>query len=261
MTSRISATIVAYKNYKDVARAVNTLEKYTSENVDKRIYIVDNTERPSKDYQEKFRNFLGKYRDVEYIKAAKNLGFGKGHNLVLGELDSKYHAIVNPDIVVKEDVLGKIIEYMDANPDVGMCVPKLMSPDGRALLAYRKELTVFDMFIRMFAKSLFKERVKDHTLQHMNYDKEFNVPFAQGSFLVIRTDMFKKLGGFDEGFFMYLEDADLCKRVNQISRLMYFPGATVYHKWEQGSHKSLKLFKIHVASMIHYFNKWGWKMY
>lgn len=58
---------------------------------------------------------------------------------------------------------------------------------------------------------------------------------------------------------MYMEDADLCKRVNQVSKLMYFPGATVVHKWQRGSRKNKKLFKYHIESMRYYFKKWGYK--
>ena len=60
---------------------------------------------------------------------------------------------------------------------------------------------------------------------------------------------------------MYVEDADLCKRVNQISKLMYYPDTKVIHKWEKGSHKNKTLLKYHIQSMIYYFKKCGWKVF
>jgi len=90
----------------------------------------------------------------------------------------------------------------------------------------------------------------------LDYAKPFEVPFAQGSFLVIKTELFKKLRGFDERFFLYMEDADLCKRVNNVSNLLYCPETFVIHKWEKGSHKNFALFKLHVSSMVKYFLKW-----
>ena len=60
---------------------------------------------------------------------------------------------------------------------------------------------------------------------------------------------------------MYLEDADLCRRVNDESTLVYYPEAEVIHKWEKESHKNKKLFAIHLKSMFEYFNKWGWKIF
>ena len=83
------------------------------------------------------------------------------------------------------------------------------------------------------------------------------VPFGQGSFLVVRTNLMKQLDGFDERYFMYVEDADLCKRINQVSTLQYFPYTSVIHLWEKGSHKNPKLMKWHIQAMVKYFKKWG----
>ena len=262
MSEKLSVTIVAYKDYEDIKEAVRTLEKYTSAGLVKHIYIVDNGASVSDEKAIKsFRKFVSQYADVEYCDTGQNLGFGKGHNYIISRLKSEYHAIVNPDILFCEDAFTKILKYMDDNLDVGMCIPNITNEEGERQLVYRKELTIFDMFIRMFCKQLFPGRIRNHTLQNKDYTKEFPVPFGQGSFLIIRTALFKALNGFDDHFFMYLEDADLCKRVNQVSKLMYFPGATVIHKWKMGSHNSKKLFKYHVNSMKYYFKKWGYKIF
>lgn len=261
MSVKLSACIVAYNNYEDIKAALLSMEQFTSPELTKRIYIVDNgvaISSPS-DVVE-FRNWAEKCTDVEYIDAGQNLGFGKGHNTVLERLDSEYHAIVNPDILFCEDAFSEIIAWMDENEDVGMVIPDIRDEYGKRQLVYREELTVFDMFVRFFCKELFKKRVMKHTLQDKDYSKPFHVPFGQGSFLVVRTDLFKDLKGFDDNFFMYVEDADLCKRVNQVSKLVYFPGARVIHKWEKGSHVNKTLFKYHVQSMKYYFKKWGIKI-
>lgn len=257
----LSISIVAYKNYTDIENAIKTLELYTPSDISKEIYILDNGN--TADYKEKNKKFLlfiSKYSDIKYIDLGGNVGFGKGHNKVLPLINSQYHCILNPDILFKEDVFSPIIKYMDMHPDVGMVIPNIVDKDGNRQLDYRKEPTVFDMFIRMFGKKLFSKRFKEHTLQNNDYSKPFQVPFGQGSFLIIRSSLYKKLNGFDEHFFMYLEDADLCKRVNQVSKLMYYPYASVIHLWKKGSHKNIKLFEIHVKSMYVYFKKWGWKI-
>ena len=262
MEKELTLTIVAYRNYEDVKKAITTIEQYTSKKIKKQIYIVDNSSTSDDDaVLVSFNNYISKYRDIKYINTKSNIGFGKGHNYVLNELDSKYHAIVNPDIIINEDALNTIISYLDKNEDVGMVIPNIVGEDGQRQEVYRLEPTIFDMFIRMFCKKLFKKRKAKHTMQNMDYTKPFQVPFGQGSFLVIRTDIFKKLNGFDDNFFMYLEDADLCKRVNQVSKLMYLPTATVIHKWGKGSHKNKTLFKHHVNSMKYYFKKWGYKLF
>lgn len=262
MESRLSVSIVAYHNYEEILEALQTLERYTPPKLGTQIYIIDNGNDEEHHSQSlTFQQKIAAYTNIEYIDPGKNLGFGKGHNLVLDSLKSEYHCIMNPDIVFIEDAFSPIIKYLDTNLDVGMVIPNLIDEGGDRQKVYRKELTVFDMFIRMFCKNLFPKRVAEHTLQNEDYSKPFQVPFGQGSFLVIRTELYKRLHGFDDGFFMYLEDADLSKRVNQVSKLMYFPGATIIHKWKQGSHKNLRLFKYHVNSMRYYFHKWGYKWY
>lgn len=249
-----SIAIVAYNGETDVRNAVESIERCTPETISKTIYIIDNSEEIN-DLQQ----LAEQYSDVEYIKTGKNLGFGGGHNVVLDRLDSQFHAIVNPDIILKMDAFSIMKDFMQ-DETIGMCVPKLCDTEGERLAVYRRELTVFDMFIRMFLKRGFKKRQAYHTMQDMDYTKPFDVPFAQGSFLVIRTELFKALRGFDEDYFLYVEDADLCKRVNEVSRLCYCPKAVVVHKWERGSHKSGKLMKLHIRSMLTYFRKWGWKL-
>lgn len=258
----LSITIVSYHNEEDVKKAVASIEAHTPSSISKQIYIVDNVESGSSENVNEKNQGLAEleqwYADVSYFPTGKNLGFGGGHNYVMGQLDSRYHAIVNPDILLEEDVFSKLISFME-DESIGMCVPRLVDEEGNLLAVYRRELTVWDMFIRMFLNGAFKKRQDYHTMQDADYTKAFDVPFAQGSFLLIRTELFKELGGFDERFFLYMEDADLCKRVNEVSRLCYCPDATVIHKWEKGSHKSGKLFKLHVQSMISYFCKWGLK--
>jgi len=259
----LTITIVSYHNEEDVKKAVASIEKFTSGTIRKQIYIVDNTDMNIEKGTESVKKnsmleeLSQAYPDVTCLSTGNNLGFGGGHNYVLERLDSKYHAIVNPDIILEQDAFSKLIRFME-DESIGMCVPRLVDEEGNLLAVYRRELTVWDMFIRMFLKGAFKKRQAYHTMQDADYTKPFDVPFAQGSFLLIRTELYKKLGGFDERFFLYMEDADLCKRVNQVSRLCYCPDAEVVHKWEKGSHKNGKLFKLHVQSMISYFMKWGW---
>lgn len=260
MSKRISISIVVYKNYADVKLAVESIEKYTT-SINKIIYLIDNgVDSMDKDYSE-FIEFTKIYDDVVYINTKSNLGFGKGHNYIIDTIDSDYHAIINPDILLVEDSLTKIVEFMDENKNCGMVIPKIIDPSGNLQKVYRKEPTIFDMFVRMFLKNLFTKRFNAHTLQEKNFEEVFKVPFGQGSFLVIRTQLFKQLRGFDDRYFMYMEDADLCKRVNEVSNFLYYPYTKVIHKWEKGSHRNKTLFKYHVQSMIKYFNKWGYKFY
>ena len=76
--------------------------------------------------------------------------------------------------------------------------------------------------------------------------------------MFMRVDVLKKVNGFDERFFMYAEDLDLCRRIGEVSKTMYYPVVSIYHEYEKGSYKNKKLLKYHICSVIKYFNKWGW---
>lgn len=251
----ISITIVAFNDEEDVRNAVCSIMEHTADRISKKIFIVDNSTKDNE-----LSLLAEEYRDVVYKRPGENLGFGGGHNYVLQDLDSKYHAIVNPDILLTEDSFSVLLAFLD-KMKAGMAVPRLIDEVGRLQAVYRRELTVADMVIRMLFSTHFLKRQYYHTMQDMDYKKPFQVPFAQGSFLVIRTELFRKLQGFDSRYFMYMEDADLCRQVNCESSLWYCPDTSVIHKWERGSHKDMHLLKIHIASMFRYFSKWGWKLW
>lgn len=84
------------------------------------------------------------------------------------------------------------------------------------------------------------------------------VPSLSGCFMFVRIAVLKKVGGFDERYFMYAEDLDLCRRIGKVSRTMYYPNVVVYHEYAKGSYKNRRLLRYHLSSVVKYFNKWGW---
>lgn len=254
--SDITLSVVLYRDYDTPLEMIRSLSEYLPSSYSVRLYAVDNSgvESPEKDM---FLATLKSYPFVEYLDAESNLGFGAANNLALEKADSKYHVFVNPDIQFTSDALSALASFMDAHDEIGMCIPRMVDEEGNLLPVYRREVTVLDAFNRMFLKGRLAKREAVHTMAGEDYSKPFRVPFGQGSFLFGKTDLLKEIGGFDDRFFMYLEDADLCKRINGISSLWYCPDVKVIHKWERGSHKKLRLMKIHLASYWKYFKKWN----
>ena len=97
-----------------------------------------------------------------------------------------------------------------------------------------------------------------YEMRFSGYDKEMEVPYLSGCFMFIRTEIFKEVGYFDENFFMYLEDTDLSRRINEKYKTVYYPKVHVNHKFAKGSYVNKKLLMYHIKSAIYYFNKWGW---
>ncbi|RYE18654.1 MAG: glycosyltransferase family 2 protein, partial [Sphingobacteriaceae bacterium] len=88
--------------------------------------------------------------------------------------------------------------------------------------------------------------------------KQMIIPNLPGCFMFVNTSIINKISGFDERFFMYVEDIDLSRRLHDISQTIYYPEIVIEHQLARGSKNNLKLMFYHIVSQIYYFNKWGW---
>ena len=164
-----------------------------------------------------------------YVRPGKNLGFGGGHNLALKQLadvDAPYHLILNPDIVFDEDVLGRLADVMDSHPDVGLVMPKILYPDGSHQYLCKLLPAPIDLVLRRFLpgpwKGLARRRTAFYELRFLDTNTPAYVPSLSGCFMFARRSVLEEVGGFDERFFLYMEDVDLC-RTSGVSRLLYWP--------------------------------------
>lgn len=221
-----------------------------------KLYVVDNSSN------DELRDFVKDNARIRYIHSL-NLGYGSGHNVAIRksiEDKSDYHVVLNPDIYWEGDVIGELARYMDENPDVGQVMPKIVYPDGSTQYLCKLLPTPMDLIGRRFipVKSYQDKHDYKYELHWTGYDRLMEVPSLSGCFMFMRTSVLKQVGGFDERFFMYAEDLDLCRRIGEISGTMYYPAVSVVHEYEKGSYKNKKLLKYHITSIIKYFNKWGW---
>ena len=251
----ISVAIVVYKNNPCVLRKVID-SVLATKRVSVKLYIIDNS--PTDELK---TLFLNDFR-VEYIFQNSNKGFGAGHNVILRESKKmgEYHLVLNPDAYFEPNVLEQIYNYMEANPDIGNVMPRIVYPNGELQYLCKLLPTPLDWIGRMFIPlSSIKEKINSSfEMRFADYSKEMNVPYLSGCFMFLRKSVIEEMGVFDEGIFMYGEDTDLNRRIYQKYRTMYYPEVTITHAFEKGSHKSLRLFWIHVKAAIYYLNKWGW---
>src|SRR5574344_1698743 len=103
-----------------------------------------------------------------------------------------------------------------------------------------------------------RERMEHFELHFSGYNRIINVPYLSGCFMLLRTEALKKVGLFDERFFMYPEDMDLTRRLHKVYKTCFYPNVSVVHAHAQGSYKNRKLLWIHLVNVAKYFNKWGW---
>lgn len=219
------------------------------------IYIVDNSPN------DKLKSISGKDDKIIYIKTENN-GYGAGHNIAIREAiknGSQYHLVMNADVWWDDDVITPILEYLDNNEDVGLVSPKTFYPDGDIQYTTRKLPTPADLFLKRFMSGKLKERrMEKYLLKNHDHDYPLNSPYLLGSFMFFRVKALSDTGLFDERFFMYPEDIDITRRLNEKWKTMYWPGVSIVHEHQQASKKSFKMFWIHFINMVKYFNKWGW---
>lgn len=219
------------------------------------LYVVDNSSNDSLRIVEKLSD------KIRYIHSA-NIGYGGAHNIAIREamaLGAEYHIVLNPDISFDADVISKLKEFADRNPDAGWIMPKVKYPDGRMQYLCKLLPSPADLFFRRFMPASWgMNRARRFEMLDSGYDHVMNVPFLSGCFMFLRVSALKQVGLFDERFFMYGEDIDLSRRMHKCFKTLYYPDVTIIHHHEAASYESLKMMFVHIRNIIKYFNKWGW---
>jgi len=258
MSNRLNISIVLYHNREEQIK--KAIESVLNTDLNITLYLVDNSSTDS------LRELERIDKRIVYIFNNSNLGFGKAHNIALKKSIEKnipYHLVLNPDVYFEKGVLEELYDFMENNKDVGLVMPKVLYPDGNIQYLCKLLPTPLDLFGRRFLsfgpfKKIVEKRNEIYELRFTGYDKIMEVPYLSGCFMFIRTEVLKKVGLFDERFFMYLEDTDLSRRIHRVAKTVYYPYVHIYHEYGKGSYKSLKLLYYHIKSAIKYFNKYGW---
>ena len=245
----ITASIVVYKeNFKVLEKAIDS---FLGSPLSKKLYVIDNS--PSNEFKNKIQN-----DSVEYIYSNKNLGFGKGHNSILHKLTSKnkYHLILNPDVSFHPEILEKLVLKMESNEPLSMIAPRVLNTNNELLYTARRYPSLFELIFRFLG--IFKKFTTTGEYKNQNHKQSFSPDFVQGSFMLFKTEDLLQLKGFDNRFFMYMEDVDICKRIDQLGKIkLFYPKVEITHTHRKGSSKELRLFFIHISSIVKYFMKWG----
>jgi GT2 family glycosyltransferase len=149
---------------------------------------------------------------------------------------------------------------MAGHPDIGLVMPDIRYPDGSRQHLCKLLPHPVDLLVRRFIPTLYRlsGRVDTYEMRRSGYDRIMDVPALSGCFMFLRASVLKKTGGFDERFFMYLEDVDLSRRIGQLARTVFYPAVSIIHAYQKGSYKNSALLRRHISSAIRYFNKWGW---
>lgn len=252
---QINASIVLYHNEKEQIQKV--INSFLNTELEVKLYLIDNSSNNT------LSTLSLDDERIEYIFNGANLGYGAAHNIAMERSiagNVLYHIVLNPDIYFDRGVTEKLFKYMQAHKDVGHMMPKVLYPNGQIQKLCKLLPTPLDLFARRFIPiKSFVDNINDkYELNFFNYDTIQEIPFLSGCYMYLRVDVLKQECLFDDSFFMYLEDADLTRRISKLAKTIFYPEVSIYHEYQRGAHKSKKLLWFFIQSTFIYFNKYGW---
>jgi GT2 family glycosyltransferase len=230
------------------------------------VFLVDNGDEASLgSVREASRVFSAPEARLEILHGHGNVGYGQANNLVLQRLESDFHLVMNPDVEMDEGAIAAAIAALQADAGLGLIAPDVCGTAGERQYLCKRYPSVWVLFLRgfapaalrrAFARSLERYEMRD-VLGEGTYAP---VPLASGCFMVVRTPLFQRLGGFDPRFFMYFEDYDLSLRVGREAQVAFVPAARIVHHGGEASRKGPRHVSWFLRSAWRFFATHGWKL-
>jgi len=207
---------------------------------------------------------------IKVVPLPVNFGFQRGNNEGFKRSKGEYVILMNPDIAMQKKTIDQMVDYMDKHPDVALMAPQLVSPSGKVQDTYRTFYRPSDFLIKrlkvLHRIPYFKKRMIKFLKWDMDVSKVQEVDWVIGGLVIIRRSMFEEVGLFDERYFLFMGDTDLCKEFWKRGwKVVYNPHIRVPHGEARLSGNGFvkALFKktawIHLGDMLRYFWKWRGK--
>lgn len=260
---KLSVIIVNYKSFDDLDRCLTAILE-TKPTTEYEIIVVENdSQQPEKE-----KEFLAKWKDfITYLPAPANLGFGRGNNFGASKARGEYLLILNPDIEIWKDSIDEAVKYLDEHKDTGILGGQLRYPNGTIQDSYRNFPTFPDQIIKRV--SFFRKRkfLRKRVSRYLMWDKDPNitepVDWVVGGCMFIRKKAFDDVRGFDDQYFLFMEDVDLCRQMwSKGWKVVYHHTIIATHREERLSAGGIsdffrkKTLRVHVASALKYFWKY-----
>jgi GT2 family glycosyltransferase len=249
-----TVTICSWNTSDDLRACLESLEAAREEARFEVIVVDNNSEDGSPDMVERC------FPWVRLERMAVNLGFTGGHNHALAIRKAGHAILLNSDTVVHPGALRKLLDFAEANPDVGIVGPKLLNPDGSLQMSCRRfPNPAAAMFRntplgRLFPNNRF---TRDYLMADFAHDAPREVDWVSGAAFFVRDEVLDKVGFFDPSYFMYCEDVDLCFRAWKAGyRVMYCPDSVITHAIGRSTDKAPNrmIGRFH-RSMLRFYRK------
>jgi len=233
----ISVIIVNYNVRDFLSQCLHSVKK-AAKGIPSEIIVVDNASDDGS--AEMVRK---KYPDVKLILNNENLGFAKANNIALKEAKGQFLLLLNPDTILQEDTIRVMLGFMKTRREVGLAGCKIINPDGSFDYACRRSFptpwiafTKITGLSKLFPKT---ELFGKYNLTYLSTEETYPVDAVSGSFMMVRREVLKEVGGLDERFFMYGEDLDWCYRIKKAGWQIYYVHSTqIIHYRGQSTKRS-----------------------
>ncbi len=213
--------------------------------------LVDNNRN-----KDRLNEIKKRFSNLHILQNPTNYGYARGINVGLQEAKAEYVLALNPDILVFEDTIDRMVRYMEKNKDIAVLGPKLLNADKSLQYSCRRFPTFSTM---LFRRGPFKNKNnaagEKYEMHDFDHKEVRDVDWLCGGFLLVRKEVFEKIGLMDEFYFLYFDDVDFCRRAHKAGRVTYFPEALAIHSASYESKKKLFPFLIHIRSMLYYYLK------
>jgi GT2 family glycosyltransferase len=247
----ITCIIVSYKSLDSLKTCVEYIMR--QDGVVFEIVVVDNDSRDGTD------DYLNKL-NIKSVLLDENRGFGAAVNLAAQKAEYKYLFILNPDTIIPRNSLSKLFLFAESKSDFGLIAPGLQYPDGRPQLSARSLPRRRDFLLGrgspLYRLGITGEKEAGYIIP--DDSKPVKIPAVSATAIMAKTEFFNEVGGFDERFFMYLEDIDLCRRIRDRGMpIILLPEVKIKHSWRESSSKRPFFTSFHHhLSILKYFLKY-----
>ncbi len=234
---RVSVIIVSY-NVRGFLENLLASLRHALDKIESEIIVVDNfSDDDTVDSLKK------SHPEVELIENRVNVGFGRANNQGVKASSGEYLLLINPDSIVEENTVQEMIGFVESHSDAGAAGCKILNADGSLQKACRRSFpTPWVALSKIFGLSAIfpKSRLCGrYNLTYLDPKEEHEVDAISGSFMFMRRKVFEQVGGFDEDYFMYGEDIDLCFKIKQAGYKVYYtPATSVIHFKGESTRKS-----------------------
>lgn len=251
---RVTTVIVNYRLKYFLEQTLLSVEEAYTEVEGHTIVIDNNSGDDSIDFLEE------RFPSVTFIRNTTNVGFARANNQGFALADTDYILVLNPDTIIGSDTLKEAIEWLDLHPNCGAVGVKMIDGNGNFLPESKRSFpSTWNSFCKLFGlSSIFPHSriFARYHLRYLNENEPHEVPVLAGAFMLLRTDLTKKVGGFDEDFFMYGEDMDLSFRmITDGMGNYYLPIPIIHYKGECTKTESLNYVKIFYEAMHIFYRK------